>query len=144
VGADVGPAGATVQLSGTPSTVGVPVQLTIPPNALTKTVTIRITELSFPPPAGFGDFSPLYHFEPDDLTFNAPVQLRMPFSSGHVPPTSSFEIPSNLAIYWSGSNGSCALERLGDNYVNAGFNQGSITHFGWGIVGVTPLATGCQ
>ncbi len=143
VSADVGPAGANVQLSGTPSTLGVPVQLRIPPNALSQTVTIRITETSVPPPAGIGDFSPLYYFEPEGLTFNAPVQVQMPFNSGYLPPASSFSVPPSLSIYWSSTNNSCSLGRLADSYINAGFNQGSITHLGWGIVGVVPLAAGC-
>lgn len=31
---------------------------------------------------------------------------------------------------------------LSDNYVNAGFNQGSLWHLGWAIVGV-PKTEGC-
>ncbi len=143
VSADVGPAGADVQLSGTPNTLGVPVRLSIPPNALSQTVTVRITEVSAPPPAGFGDFSPLYHFEPEGLKFNGPVQVQMPANSGYVPPASSLSVPQSLSIYWSSEGNSCALERLADNYINAGFNQGSITHFGWGIVGVVPVTPGC-
>ncbi len=129
VSQEVGPAGGDVSLDGTPSTRGVPVTLRIPPNALSETVTIRITELSSPPPEEVADWSPLYHFEPDDLIFAAPVEVRLPWSS------TSGSVARELSVYWSEASGSCSLAPLADNYVNAGFNQGSVRHLGWAIAG---------
>ena len=130
VSQDVGPAGATLTLSGTPSTVGVPVELQIPPNALSQTITIRITETTDPPPESIADWSPLYHFQPEDLVFALPAVVRMPWSS------TDGLVPKSLSIYWSKNLATDALTPLADNYVNAGFNQGSVRNLGWAIVGV--------
>ena len=130
VSQDVGPGGATLTLSGTPSTVGVPVELQIPPNALSQTITIRITETTDPPPESIADWSPLYHFQPEDLVFALPAVVRMPWSS------TDGLVPKSLSIYWSKNLATDALTPLADNYVNAGFNQGSVRNLGWAIVGV--------
>ena len=130
---EVGPKGGTVQLTGTANTLGVPVELRIPPNALNRTVAIRITETSIPPWDQISDLSPIYHFEPDALRFAVPVELRIPWSTG------LGSAPSNLAIYFSDEPGSCSLAPLDDNYRNAGFNQGSVLGLGWAIVGIPRL-----
>ena len=126
---EVGPEGGVVQLAGTASTVGVPVELRIPRNALDHNVTIRITETSIAPPEGIRDWSPLYHFEPEDLHFDSPVEVSIPWSS------TSGEA-GGLAIYWSDEavEDGCTLTPLSDNYQNAGFNQGSVLSLGWAIV----------
>lgn len=136
---EVGPEGGSVVLDGTPSSMaaGVPVELVIPPGALDRTVTLRITETSIAPPEEIADWSPLYHLEPDDLRFESPVELRMPFASddGLVPP--------HLAIHASELPGSCRLAPLRDSYINAGFSQATLPHLGWVIVGVSSTFESC-
>jgi hypothetical protein len=134
--AKIGPKGGTVRLGGTASTQGVPVELRIPPNALDRSVAIRITETSIPPAGPLADWSPVYHFEPETLRFNVPVEVRIPWSN------SLNEVSPGLAIYWSDDAASCALAPLADNYQNAGFNQGSVLNLGWAIVGA-PRADAC-
>lgn len=137
VSTQIGPDGGSLMLSGTESTFGVPVELRIPRGALEETVTISITETSIAPPDDLNDWSPLYRFEPADLTFLRPVELRMPWSG-----LSGF-VPQNLSIYFSSeAGGSCDMAPLSDNYVNAGFNHGSLQHLGWAIVGL-PKQDGC-
>jgi hypothetical protein len=82
------------------------------------------------PPGIITDWSPIYHFEPDNLAFAIPAQVRFPWYS-----TSDFT-PKELAVYWSQDPGSSVLAALPDNYVNGGFNQASVRHLGWAIVGV--------
>jgi hypothetical protein len=139
VAREIGPEGGTVELDRTVSTAGVTVSVTIPRGALSEATTIRITETSIPPPAGILDWSPLYHFEPEDLTFLTPVQVRIPWRAGNG------LVPTELALYWSTEpGGSCEMTPLADSYVNAGFNQGTLKHFGWGIVGVArPQGSSC-
>jgi hypothetical protein len=137
VSMEVGPEGGTIELGGTQSTLGVPVLIRIPPGALAETVTISVTETSIPPPDDLNDWSPLYRFAPADLTFLRPVEVRVPWSG-----RSGF-VAHGLSLYVSSEpNGSCEMAPLSDNYVNAGFNQGSLRHLGWAIVGV-PKEPGC-
>ena len=46
-------------------------------------------------------------------------------------------VPKSLSIYWSKNLATDALTPLADNYVNAGFNQGSVRNLGWAIVSVS-------
>lgn len=133
----IGPDGGSIQLHGTESTIGVPVEIRIPRGALEELTTISITELTVPPPDNLHDWSPLYRFEPADLEFARPVEVRVPWSG------LSGEVATGLSLYVSSEpGGSCDMAPLSDNYVNAGFNQGSLWHLGWAIVGV-PKAEGC-
>jgi hypothetical protein len=127
---EIGPAGGVVRLTGTASTLGVDVELTIPANALSESVEITVTETAVPTPGGFSDWSPLYYFsssKPVELAF--PADLRMPWNN-----SDGVGDPA-LSIYWSSEADSCELVPLDDNYVNAGFNQGSVSFLGWAIVG---------
>jgi hypothetical protein len=137
VSTQIGPDGGSIHLQGTESTVGVPVEIRIPRGALSETVTISITELSVPPPDDLSDWSPLYRFEPSGLTFERPAEVRVPWSGN------SGVVASGLSLYVSSEpGGSCDMKPLSDNYVNAGFNQGTLWHLGWAIVGV-PKPEGC-
>lgn len=136
VSAPIGPEGGTLVLRDTESTRDAALELRIPRNALAETVTISITELTVAPPDDLNDWSPLYRFEPADLEFLRPVELILPWSGlgGFV---------TDLTLYFSSeAGGSCDMTALGDNYVNTGFNQGSLNHLGWAIVG-RPKQDGC-
>jgi hypothetical protein len=139
--AEVGPEGGTVQLSGTESTRGVPVELRIQPGALGERVVIRITETTLPPPAGFEDWSPIYHFEPEGLTLAVPAELRIPWTTGGVTPTGGFSVGPELMVFWSHGN-PCELSQI-DSYRNAGFSQANVQRLGYGVAGVARVPSGC-
>ena len=133
VAALIGPAGGTVTLAGSQGAAsGVPLELVIPPGALTDTTKVVVTELSSPPPAGYVDYSPVYRFEPVSLQLHRPAKIRVPWSN------MDGSVSSSLAIYWS-NDATAPYTPLADNYRNAGFNQASITRFGLAFVGY-PLA----
>jgi hypothetical protein len=106
-------------------------ELEIAPMALAAPTQITITETTIAPPAGFVDYSPVYHIEPFDLALSVPAKLTVPFSNGRGSSVSD----QNMAIFWSGPSGACALERLPSTYINAGFAQGSTLKAGYAIVG---------
>jgi hypothetical protein len=114
--------------------VGVPVKLAIPPGALSQVVAVRLTELTLPPPPGIEDWSPVYHIEAEGLELAVPASITIPWSSN------DGAVSSGLSIYASDDT-SCELAPIADNYVNAGFNQGSIQRVGFAMVGA-PLAAG--
>jgi hypothetical protein len=123
--ATVGPQGGRVQLWGRQAKAsGVPTELLIPPRALDRYVTIRITELDTIPD-GLADLSPLYLFEPVDLAFATPVEARVPFGNG------SGTVPTRAAMQWSSGAG---FRPVPDSYDNAGFAQGSLSQLGWALV----------
>jgi hypothetical protein len=136
VSTQIGPDGGTIQLQGTESTVGMPLEVRIPRGALADTVTISVTELSVPPPDELHDWSPLYRFEPSTLEFLRPVEVRVPWSGNS-------GLVAGLSLYVSSEpGGSCDMKPLSDNFVSTGFNQGTLWHLGWAIVGV-PKPDGC-
>jgi hypothetical protein len=105
---------------------GVYVRLDVPQGALSAPTWITLTETTCPPPASYVDASPLYQFAPADLVFSRPINVRIPYgASGRFPPTQS--------IYLSAAGDT--YERVPDSYINAGFMQGSITHFGFIFAG---------
>lgn len=129
--ATIGPAGGSITLvgqEGGPHGGGVPFRIDIPPTALDHEVTITITETSVPPLASLVDYSPVYRLEPADLTFAVPATLGIPWSN------ESGQVSQSLSIYWAAGCGG-VFEPLADNYINAGFNQGSTTKLGWAVVG---------
>ena len=129
VAARIGPEGGVLELSGTGSTVGISVEIEIPPNALSEVVSLRLTETNVAPPASFVDWSPVYHLEPEVLTCARPAAIRVPWSSN------PGEVDTDLALYTSTEASACALAPIADNYINAGFNQGSLQRSGWLMVG---------
>jgi hypothetical protein len=105
---------------------GVYVRLDVPQGALSAPTWITLTETTCPPPASYVDASPLYQFAPADLVFSRPINVRIPYgASGRFPPTQS--------IYLSAAGDT--YERVPDSNINAGFMQGSITHFGFIFAG---------
>jgi hypothetical protein len=50
------------------------------------------------------------------------------------PGTSDNEVPNGVGIYARDENGSCDFKRLTDSYTNAGFEQASLTGFGYLLV----------
>lgn len=123
VTAEVGPAGGTVLLDGTPATLGAALKLEIPINALAQTVTIQVTELTTPPPQPYMDASPIYDLQPAGLTFATPPLLTIPYTNV------SGIIPRELAAYLS-TDGCASFARIGDSYIDAGFLRASLSQLG--------------
>jgi hypothetical protein len=118
----IGPEGGVVVLDGTPSTNGVPVQLTVPYGALKEPHVISISETMCPPPQAFRDTSPVYQIDPPDLKFTIPAELQIPWTV-----SSGSTVEPKLSIYVSRGG---AFERVADSYINAGFSQGTVTQLG--------------
>jgi len=121
--AEIGPAGGTVLLDGTPQTKGVSFKLEIPFNGLAEVVTIQVTEMMSPVPQPYVDQSPIYDLQPAGLTFATPVLLTIPYQNvrGIIPPETS--------AYLSTPDGA-SFERLEDAYVNAGFVTAPLSRLG--------------
>jgi hypothetical protein len=127
----IGSGGGSIGLLGQQSArSNVPFGLTIPPGALEADTLISLTETDLPPPGGLLDWSPVYLVEPRGLLLHKVAGLQIPWSSN------ASSIPSNLAIYARDENGSCGFKPLVDSYTNAGFEQASLTQFGYLFVGV--------
>lgn len=126
--ATIGPAGGTVTLAGQQGSSVVPFKLTFPPGALASDTVITVTETALPPPGA--DWSPVYRIDPVGLEIGAGVQLSVPNSQGN----GSSMADGHLSLFSSGRT-ECALEAVRDNYVNAGFNTGTITKLGYVMVG---------
>jgi len=131
--ASIGTKGGTVTLNGTPSTVGVPVTLTIATNALSQSGTVTITETTLAPPAGYVDESPVYDIEgPAGATLVGPAAVSIPSQN-------NLRIGSlQLSIYTSADG--IAYSRIQDSYINAGFLQGSLSKFGFLFAGYPQTA----
>jgi hypothetical protein len=108
----------------------IPFELTIPPGAVNTLTLVSVEETDLPPPSGFLDWSPVYLVEPRGLTLAKVAGLQIPWSSN------VSQIPSTLAIYARDENGSCGWKPLVDSYMNAGFEQASLTALGYLFVGV--------
>jgi hypothetical protein len=122
----IGPEGGTVQLVGQQGkSSGVPFSISLPPGALAAPTTITITETTLPPPSAFIDYSPVYLVEPLGLPLEKLAFVKIPWGS-----TQGLQ-ECGIAIYTRAESGDCAFAPLGDSYVNAGFNQGSIDHLGY-------------
>jgi len=122
----IGPAGGTVTLVGRQGAAsGVNFMLSIPPGALSQPTLITVTETNLSPPAGFVDFSPVYHVEPDGLSFAQIAALQVPQGSN------LSLVPIDLAIYQSAADDTCAFQPIADSYTNAGFEQSSLTRTGY-------------
>jgi len=120
----VGAAGGSVQLTAQQgASSGVDFRIEVPPTALEADVEVQITETTNPPPADFVDYSPIYLVEPGDVSSEFQIDLTVPFGGN------DGKIPATLAIY-AAADPAGPFERVLDSYINAGFLQGSITHFG--------------
>ncbi|HEU4583001.1 MAG TPA: hypothetical protein VFS67_32300 [Polyangiaceae bacterium] len=120
----IGAAGGSVQLTGQQgASSGVDFQITVPPGMLQGEIQVRITETTNAPPADFVDYSPIYAVEPGDVSSQFPIRLTVPFGGN------DGAIPRTLAIY-AAADPEGPFERVSDSYINAGFLQGSIQHFG--------------
>ena len=127
----IGPDGGDIGLLGQQSaSSNVPFGLKIPPGALDANTLISVTETDLPTPSGFLDWSPVYLVEPRGLSLHKVAGLQIPWSS-NMSSTSS-----KPAIYARDENGSCGFKALVDSYTNAGFEQASLTQFGYLFVGV--------
>ena len=127
----IGPAGGTLRLIGQQGSKSeVPFLLTVPPGALKTAVKITVTETDLPPPVGFVDFSPIYHLQPDDLALQKIAALQIPQG------TSGDTVPRELAVYRNPIANTCGFTKLGDSYLNAGFEQASLSHGGYLFVGI--------
>jgi len=107
----IGPEGGTIELSGTPSTVGVPARLEIPFGALAAATLVSITETQCPPPSNFDDGSPIYQIDPPCVMLSQAAKLTIPYSvnSGVI---AALEI-------WAVSD--TGVSKVPDSYLNAGF-----------------------
>jgi hypothetical protein len=135
----IGTAGGKITLNGQQvSQTGVPFSITVPPGALDADTMITITETATPPPATFTDYSPIYLAEPMGLATMIPLPIVIGWAN------KDGSVDRSLAIY-AGPDVSGPFERLPDSYVNAGFMQGSIKHFGAFFAGYpkTPSETSC-
>lgn len=102
---------------------GVGFRIEVPPNALAEAIEITITETSEPPPADLVDYSPIYRIEPSDIGARFPIKLTVPFGGN------DGSIPRTLGIHLA-DDVTGPFEPITDNYVNAGFLQGSTERFG--------------
>ncbi|HVT07792.1 MAG TPA: hypothetical protein VHO67_10045 [Polyangia bacterium] len=129
--ATIGPAGGQIMLLGQQSkTTNVPFGIKFPPGALVTDTRISVTETDLPPPSGVLDWSPVYLVEPRGLELAKVASVQIPWSSNLT------ALPNTLGIYARDESGSCAFKRLVDSYTNAGFEQASLTQFGYLLVGV--------
>lgn len=120
----LGSAGGSLDLTARQgASSGVGFKIDVPPTTLHSDVEVRITETTTPPPAEFVDYSPIYLVEPGDLSSQVRINLTVPYGGN------DGRIPRTLAIY-AAADPQGPFERVADSYVNAGFLQGSITHFG--------------
>jgi hypothetical protein len=120
----VGVAGGSVRLTAQQgASSGVDFRIDVPPTTMQADVEVRITETTNPPPADFVDYSPIYLVEPGDVRSQFPIKLTVPFGGN------DGGMPRTLAIY-AAADPAGPFERVSDSYINAGFLQGSITHFG--------------
>ncbi len=126
VTSSVGPGGGTISIEGRQGPAsGVAAAIDIPPNAIAEPTDITLIETAIPPPHDFLDWSPVYRVEPLGFALATPAPIRLPWQnlSGTVP---------TLGIWYS-PDGSC-FSRLTDSYTNAGFEQASISRFGYFLV----------
>jgi hypothetical protein len=128
----IGSDGGSIDLLGQQGAKSnVPFGLTIPPGTLDAETLISVTETDLTPPSGFLDWSPVYLVEPRGLSLHKVAGLQIPWSSNATSSTLS-----TLTIYARDENGSCGWKPLVDSSTNAGFDQASLTAFGYLFVGM--------
>ena len=115
----IGTSGGTASLLGQQGKAsGVAFSIDIPPTALAADTVIEITETATPPPADFIDWSPVWQLAPAGTPFATPARLTVPWSNhdGVIDPMMAIYV-SDDGVSWT---------RVADDYMNAGFNQGSL------------------
>lgn len=128
--ATIGPAGGTLELVGQQGGnlgSGASFRLTFPPNVLASPTVITVTETSLTPPGV--DWSPVYKIEPLGLEVTGGVDVRVPWGQAN-----GVLYSDQMSIYASGAS-QCGLEPVRGNYVNAGFNTGTLTKLGYVMIG---------
>ena len=111
----IGPEGGDV-------TVGT-VTLHVPAGALDEPVMIRAVVTDAAPPSLFTAYSPVIRFEPEGLEFDAPVELRIPFSGDGRAAT----------VFWSAQHGDAFVPRR--TRVEGAYAIAESTHFSEAFVG---------
>lgn len=96
--------------------------LTIPAGALSSMVEIVVTETMSPTPAGFTAYSPLYEFEPEGLTFEAPVEIEIAYVGDQ----------ELAGLFWTDS-ASSGWERVG-GLPGVSTVRASVQHFSRGFI----------
>jgi hypothetical protein len=131
----IGPEGGTLVLDDTPQTIatGVPVELSIPPGALSKATAITLTERLGTGPVTHIDYSPVYRIEPHRVFFDIPAELRVPWMNA-VAPVDLEE----LVLYEDSAPGDTALAIASS--ADALFVRAPIEKGGWYFVGLPRTA----
>jgi hypothetical protein len=124
----IGPGGGTLVLTGQQGlSNGDGAKLDVPSGALPGDVLISIVELGQAPPGSLVDYSPIYSFEPSDLTFAVPATFHIPWGS-------TTPAPAGLTAFWSPCNG--VFHYVSDVTVGATTVDGTTSSLGWVVVGV--------
>ncbi len=111
----IGAAGGTVSVGE--------MDILIPPGALDADTTVRVVVSSDAIPSTFTGYSPVVHFEPEGLSFAAPIEVRIPFMGD-----------ADLAtIFWSQHEGDAYVPR--PTRIEGGYAVAESTHFSSAFVG---------
>ena len=129
----IGPGGGTLVLTGQQGLwSGTGAELDVPAGALPSDVLVSIIETNLAPPGSLVDTSPVYSFEPSELTFAAPAKFRIPWGS-------SVPAPAGLSAFWGPCNG--VFRHVSDVVVDGSSVEGTTTSLGWVVVGVAKGAS---
>jgi len=124
----IGPGGGTLVLTGQQGlSSGEGAELDVPAGALPADVLISIIETNLPPPGSLLDYSPIYSFEPHEITFAAPASFRIPW--GNTTPA-----PDGLTAFWGPCDG--VFRHVSDVTVGPTSVAGTTTSLGWVVAGV--------
>jgi hypothetical protein len=124
----IGPGGGTLVLTGQQGlSSGAGAELDVPAGALPADVLVSIVETNIPPPGSLLDYSPVYSFEPTDLTFAAPVTFKIPWGS-------TTPAPAGLTVFWGACN--VSYRHVSDVTVGDTSVEGTTTSLGWAVVGI--------
>src|SRR5262249_8064112 len=115
-GFTVGNAGGTFESAG--------VEVTIPPGALSSDRTIVVTKTEEQAPADTTALSPIYHFEPDGLTFAIPIAVRLPLQGDG----------ASAVVSWSSAGGDGFAEA--PTRVDGLVAEAQVVHFSRGFAGL--------
>jgi hypothetical protein len=99
------------------------VTVTVPPGALSADVSIMVSETMLSAPSGSTAYSSVFHFEPDGLTFAAPVTVSMPYQGD----------AASAALLWSEQPSSGYVEL--DSFASATVVTAQVMTFSYGYVG---------
>ncbi|MDQ3036129.1 MAG: hypothetical protein M3Y87_27255 [Myxococcota bacterium] len=123
VSATIDRAGGELALAG--------VVLRIPEGALPSATTITITATDATPPSWLSASSPVLRFEPEGLSFDAPIELRIPFTGD----------AESVSVFWSAREGGAFVPR--STRVEGGIAIAESTHFSQAFVGTACEGEGC-